>query len=78
MAQGPLKYAKSFNICYVNGYKFHTKKHASRNAVDNSGVCVKVVDDIEDGDDFYDRLEEIIEVEYSAMPIKRMTLFKCH
>ena len=53
MAQGPLKYDKSFNICYVNGYKFHTDKHARRRVVDNSGVCVKVADDSQDRNDFY-------------------------
>ena len=78
MARGPLKYAKSYNICYVNGYKFHIKKHATRKAADNSRVCVKAADDSQDGDDFYGRLEEIIKLEYLAMPIKRVTLFKFH
>ena len=50
MAQGPLKYAKTCNICYVTGYKFHTNKHATRKAADNSGVCVKATDDSQDGD----------------------------
>ena len=59
MAQGPLKYAKTYKICY----KFHTNKHATRKAADNSGVCVKATDDNQDGDDFYGRLEEIIELE---------------
>ncbi|CAO2825429.1 unnamed protein product [Amaranthus hypochondriacus] len=74
MAEGPLRYAISYNICHVNGYMFHTNKHA----IDNSGVCVKAVDKNQDGDDFYGRLEDIIELEYSGMPIKRATLFKCH
>ena len=74
MAQGPLKYAKRYNICYVDGKKFHTKKHATREATDNSGVCVKAANDSQDGDNFYGRLK----VEYPAMPIKRVTLFKFH
>ena len=78
MAQVPLKYAKRYNICYLNGYKFHTNKHATRKAADNSGVCVKAADESQDGDDFYGRLEEIIELEYPTVPIKRVTLFKWH
>ena len=45
MVQEPLKYEKTYNICYVNGYKFHTNKHATRKATDNSEVCVKAADD---------------------------------
>ena len=74
MAEGYLKYAKNYNICHVNGCKFYTNAHAT----DNSGVCVKAIDKSQDGDDFYSRLEDIIELEYSAMPIKRVTMFKCH
>ncbi|CAO2822668.1 unnamed protein product [Amaranthus hypochondriacus] len=67
MAQGPLKYAKTYNICSVNGYKFHTSKHATRKAVDNSGVCVKAADDSEDGDAFYGRLEESDSIQMSLV-----------
>ena len=73
MAQGLLTYAKSFNICYVNGYKFHINKRATRKTADISGVCVKAGDGSQDGHDFYGRLEEIIELEYSVMPIKIVT-----
>ena len=76
MAKGPLRYAKSYNICYVNDYKFHTNKHSTRKAMDNSGVCVKAEEDSLDRDDFYGRLEEIIELDHPGMPIKRVTMFK--
>ena len=78
VAEGPLKYVQSYKICYVNGYKFHSTAHATRKAADNSGVCVKSAEDSLDEDDFYGCLEDIIELEYPAMPIKRVTLFKCH
>ena len=38
---------------------------------------MKAEEDSLDGDDFYGRLEEIIELEYPVMPIKRVTMFKC-
>ena len=73
-----MKYAKTYKICHVNGYKFHTNTHSTRKVADNSRVCVEAADESQDKDDFYDRLEEIIELEYPAMPIKRVNLFKCH
>ena len=57
---------------------FHTNIHGTRKAADNSGVCIRAADDSQDRDDFYGQLEEIIELEYSAMPVNRVTLFKCH
>ena len=63
MAEGPLKHARSYNVCYTNGYRFHTVLHAS-NTADNSGVCVKAADKSRDEDYFYGQLLEIVEVEY--------------
>ncbi|XP_057540776.1 uncharacterized protein LOC130818631 [Amaranthus tricolor] len=78
IAEGPLKHAQSYNVCYTNGYRFHTVRHASNNSADNSGVCVKAGDNSRDEEDFYGQLLEIVEVEYPGIPIKRVTLFKCH
>ncbi|XP_057548135.1 uncharacterized protein LOC130826571 [Amaranthus tricolor] len=78
IAEGPLKYARSYNVCYTNGYRFHTVRHASNKLADNSGVCVKAGDNSRDEEDFYGQLLEIVEVEYPRIPIKRVTLFKCH
>lgn len=78
LAEGPLKHIRSYNVCYVNGYRFHTMSHAADKTADNSGVCVKSDQHSLDEDDFYGHLQEIIEVEYPGMPIKRVTLFRCH
>ena len=43
----------------------------------NSEVCVKSDNNSPDETDFYGKLEDIIELEYRALPIKRVTLFKC-
>ena len=77
MAEGPIKHARSYNVCYTNGYRFHKVLHATNKYADNSGVCVKAADNSLDEDDFYGQLLEIVEVEYPGIPIKRVTLFKC-
>ena len=77
-AEGPLKHAQSYNLCYTNGYRFHTILHSFNKSAENSGVCVKVVDNSPEKDDFYGQLVEIIEVEYTGMHIKRVMLFKYH
>ena len=78
MAEGPLKHARSYNVCYTNGYRFHTVLHASNKSTDNSGVCVKAADNNQDEEDFYGQLLEIVEVEYPGILIKRVMLFKRH
>ena len=50
---------------------------AKKKSTENSGVCVKSSDNNQDETDFYGKLEDIIELEYQALPIKRVTLFKC-
>ncbi|XP_057526571.1 uncharacterized protein LOC130805802 [Amaranthus tricolor] len=72
MAEGPLKHAQSYNVCYTNGYRCHTILHASNKSADNSGVCVKAADNSRDEDDFYGQLLEIVEVEYPGIPINRV------
>ena len=78
VAEGPLQKARRYDVCYVNGYRFHTMSHsAKKKSTENSEVCVKSDDNILDETDFYGKLEDIIELEYRALPIKRVTLFKC-
>ena len=57
---------------FVNGYRFHTEKHGSKRATYNSGVFTTA-----EYGDYYGILEEIIEIEYPALPLKRCVLFKC-
>lgn len=45
--------------------------------MNNNGVCIKAGEDSLDGVYLYGRLKEIIEFEYPAMSIKRVTMLKC-
>ena len=78
LASGPLRKIKVYSGFYVNGLKFHVALRDSQRLTYNSGVCVKgSMDNNNTQYDYYGRLEEIIEVEYPALPIKRCVLFKC-
>lgn len=43
----------------------------------NSGVCIKGTSNSAIELDYYGRLQEILELEFPALPIKRTVLFKC-
>ena len=78
VAEEPLQKAHDYDVCYVNGYRFHTMSHsAKKKSTDNRGMCIKSDDNSPDEIDFYGQLEDIIELEYRALQIKRVTLFKC-
>ncbi|WCJ43095.1 hypothetical protein M5689_023857 [Euphorbia peplus] len=77
LAQGPLRLVKSYPICFVNGYRFHTTSHGTRRSTMNSGVCIKGGNYSETSSDYYGRLIEVLELEYPALPIKKTILFNC-
>lgn len=77
LAKGPLYRVKSFSGYYVNGYKFHTEERGSNSGAMNSGVCIKGSSHSVNELEYYGRLQEILELEYPALPIKRIVLFKC-
>ena len=61
---------------HVNGYKFHTTKWGRVKTTNNTGVCAKV--DIEGGEsDQHGVVNEILELEYSGKPLKKVVLFNC-
>ena len=68
---------KSFSGYYVNGYKFHIEERGSNSGAMNSGVCIKGSSHSVNELEYYGRLQEILELEYPALPIKRIVLFKC-
>ena len=43
----------------------------------NSRVCIRGSNLSVDESDYYEKLEEIMDLEYLALPIKRTVLFKC-
>ncbi|GKC35029.1 transposon, En/Spm-like protein [Tanacetum coccineum] len=40
LCNGPSKFATCYDICFVNGYKFHTKDYGEHKATINSGVSI--------------------------------------
>ena len=61
----------------MNGYKFHTLGHGSNKATMNSGVCIKGSNFSATELDFYGQLMEVLQLEYPALPLKRVILFNC-
>ncbi|KAL4567614.1 hypothetical protein LXL04_023203 [Taraxacum kok-saghyz] len=72
LSRGPLRTVKSYNVYFVNGYKFHTESYGENKLTMNSGVCIS-----SDSCDYYGKLLEILEVEYPGLPIKSAVLFRC-
>ena len=62
---------------FVNGYKFHTKSHGSIRSTLNCGVYIKDSNSSNTEIQYYGCLIEVLRLEYSGLPIKRIVLFKC-
>jgi hypothetical protein len=67
----PKETAIRYNRYVVNGKLFRTRAHDAGKRTQNSGVCVPTVD----GEMYYGKLTEIIEVEYYDRT--KYVLFKC-
>ncbi|WMV42522.1 hypothetical protein MTR67_035907 [Solanum verrucosum] len=62
----------------VNGFKFSKEKYLENKKTNNSGVWVKGDDGNQNENvDYFGVLPEILELEYSGWPIKRIVLFQC-
>lgn len=72
LSRRPVRMVKSYNVYFVNGYKFHTDKHGENKSTMNSGECIS-----SESFDYYGNLLEILEVEYPGLPIKTTVLFRC-
>ncbi|XP_039135719.1 uncharacterized protein LOC120273141 [Dioscorea cayenensis subsp. rotundata] len=77
VALGPLRNVINYPIYFVNGFKFHTSDYSVGKSTINSGVCIKGSNYSELSSDYYGILKEIIELEYPALLIKKVVLFKC-
>jgi hypothetical protein len=55
---------KSFQGYIVNGYRFHTNKHAKGRKSENHGVYVKGSENENSGVDYYGVLKEVLEVQF--------------
>ena len=64
MSWGPNSTVRTCSSYFINGYNFHTQEYGTGKATMNSSVCVQSSNDGDIKDDFYDLLDEILEVEY--------------
>ncbi|XP_065857933.1 uncharacterized protein [Euphorbia lathyris] len=62
----------SFNVYFVNGYRFHTTMHSGDRSTSNNAVCI-----VGEGFAYYGVIDEIIEVSYLGLPVQKTVLFKC-
>ena len=60
----------------VNGFKFTAEEYSKYKKTNNSGVWVKGGDGNLDGVDYYGVLKEVLEMEYSGWPTKKIILFR--
>jgi len=68
---------KCYNGYFVNGYVFHTEEYEHGRKTYNNGVCVKGSTCSEFEVDYYDKLEEVIELQYYSEH-HVVFLFKCY
>jgi len=74
---GPERKVKCYNGYFINGYVFHTEEYGHGKKTYNNGVCVKGSTSSELEVDYYDRLEEVVELQYHSEQ-NRVFLFKCY
>ena len=77
LAWGPIRNVTKWPSYVINGYKFVTKSQNEGMSTTNYGVCVRGGQYDAQENDYYGMLTDIVEVEYTDMPIKKLVLFKC-
>ncbi|KAL0364155.1 UNVERIFIED_CONTAM: hypothetical protein Sangu_0513100 [Sesamum angustifolium] len=61
----------TFPCYFVNDYNFHTERHSVSKSTFNCGVCVKSSSYTNTDSDFYEILEEVIQLDYPIIPTYR-------
>jgi hypothetical protein len=77
LSLGPERKVKCHKGYFVNGYVFLIEEYEHGRKTYNNGVCIKGSTSSEFVVDYYDRLEEVIELQYHSEQ-NRMFLFKCY
>ena len=75
LSYGPHNIVRSYDSCYVNGYRFKTQKSGIGLTTQNCGVMVCGSCYEEDNIDYYGVLKEVLELEYSDGC--KLVLFLC-
>jgi len=68
---------KCYNEYFVNEYVFHTGEYGQGRKTYNNGVCVKRSTSSDYEVDYYEKLEEVIELQYHSKH-NIVFLFKCY
>ena len=61
---------------FINGYNFYTQEYGIGKAIMNNGVSVRSFNGGSSKDNFYNLLDEIIEIKYPRPLMMRVVLFK--
>ena len=77
MAWGPIRNVIKWPTYVINGYKFVTKTQNEGMSTTNYGVCVRGGQHDTEKSNYYGVLTDIVEVEYTDRPTKKLVLFKC-
>ncbi|KAG8376021.1 hypothetical protein BUALT_Bualt09G0019600 [Buddleja alternifolia] len=85
LSYGPMSHGKSYNACIVNNFRFRTKSHDERKAIQNSGATLRAsTNSYASAKDknpllgevpYYGILTDIIEIQYAYN--MKFILFKC-
>nr|GMC60688.1 uncharacterized protein LOC109190933 [Ipomoea batatas] len=77
LACGPIMEVSTYMGYVVNGFKFQTEAYCYRKSTSNYGVSIKGSGLAQLESNFFGTLQEVVEVEYPNVPIKKVVLFKC-
>nr|GMD76472.1 uncharacterized protein LOC109190933 [Ipomoea batatas] len=77
LACGPIMEVNTYMGYVVNGLKFQTEAYCRRKSTSNYGVSIKGSGLAQLESNFFGTLQEVVEVEYPNVPIKKVVLFKC-
>jgi len=69
--------ARCYNEYFINGYVFHIEEYGHGRKTYNNGVCIKGSTSSEFEVDYYEKLEEVVELQYHSEQ-NRVFLFKCY
>ncbi|KAK2413382.1 hypothetical protein QL285_036100 [Trifolium repens] len=77
LAWGPLRNVTKWPNYVINGYKFVTKSQNEGMSTTNHNVCVRGGQYQSLENDYYGVLTDIVELEYTGHPTKKIVLFQC-
>jgi len=77
LSLGPERTVKYYNKYFINEHVFQTEKYGQGRKTYNSEVCIKRLTSNEFEVDYYEKLKEVIELQYYSEQ-NIVFLFKCY